>query len=283
MITKNRERSAYSFANINLLGKCNLNCFFCLGKDLESEFSKYDFAHTHFSYFRHLNEFLVKCKDKNIKQIYITGQNVDPLQYDFLNEFRQHLQSRGFYVGLRTNGILACTNMDIINKFTTCTGDAVGYTLLTLDWCKMFLMTKTKFTPNWLYIFNYTKVPFRVSIVVTKYNCKDIMRLIQFISCFSFNENLKYIQLRRICTDVREEQLQEHIHAFDEAKIFLENKYPLAGTYETAPRYKIFGTEVILWETTATTANSMNYFCNGVISDEYFIIEGYLKNLSRIL
>jgi len=27
-----------------------------------------------------------------------------------------------------------------------------------------------------------------------------------------------------------------------------------------------------------TTANSLNYFVNGVVSDEYFIIEGYEKN-----
>lgn len=37
--TKNRERDDFSFANINLLGKCNVDCFFCLGKDIENELS----------------------------------------------------------------------------------------------------------------------------------------------------------------------------------------------------------------------------------------------------
>ena len=36
------ERSPYSFANINFLGKCNLDCDFCLGKDLEDEFNRYN-------------------------------------------------------------------------------------------------------------------------------------------------------------------------------------------------------------------------------------------------
>ena len=33
-IVKNRNRNAYTFANINLLGHCNANCYFCLGKDI---------------------------------------------------------------------------------------------------------------------------------------------------------------------------------------------------------------------------------------------------------
>ena len=36
-ITKNRNRKEYSFANINLLGNCNANCYFCLGKDIQEE------------------------------------------------------------------------------------------------------------------------------------------------------------------------------------------------------------------------------------------------------
>ena len=33
-ISKNRCREKYTFANINLLGACNANCYFCLGKDI---------------------------------------------------------------------------------------------------------------------------------------------------------------------------------------------------------------------------------------------------------
>ena len=44
---KVRVRSPYSFANINLLGKCNVDCYFCLGKDLEKEFDKYQTLQRH--------------------------------------------------------------------------------------------------------------------------------------------------------------------------------------------------------------------------------------------
>ena len=37
MIIKNRNRQVPTFANINLLGKCNADCYFCLGKDIKSE------------------------------------------------------------------------------------------------------------------------------------------------------------------------------------------------------------------------------------------------------
>ena len=42
LIEKRRQRSRYSFANLNFLGRCNLDCFFCLGKDLPDEFGGQD-------------------------------------------------------------------------------------------------------------------------------------------------------------------------------------------------------------------------------------------------
>jgi hypothetical protein len=35
LFTKNRTRELPTFANINLLGKCNVDCYFCLGKDIQ--------------------------------------------------------------------------------------------------------------------------------------------------------------------------------------------------------------------------------------------------------
>jgi len=46
---KNRTRDKYTFANINLLGKCNVDCFFCLGKDIEQLLSQQSQMKDHFS------------------------------------------------------------------------------------------------------------------------------------------------------------------------------------------------------------------------------------------
>jgi hypothetical protein len=57
------------------------------------------------------------------------------------------------------------------------------------------------------------------------------------------------------------------------------NKNISTTEYENAKIIKgVYPIDVVFWETVSTTANSMNYFTNGVISTEYFIIEGYLKN-----
>lgn len=45
-----------------------------------------------------------------------------------------------------------------------------------------------------------------------------------------------------------------------------------------AERYQLYGKEVCFWRTVETCANSINYFTDGTISEEYFVVEGYMKN-----
>ena len=46
--SKNREREKnYEFANINLLGKCNVDCYFCLGKDIDDLLSLHNQTGVH--------------------------------------------------------------------------------------------------------------------------------------------------------------------------------------------------------------------------------------------
>jgi hypothetical protein len=53
------------------------------------------------------------------------------------------------------------------------------------------------------------------------------------------------------------------------------------GDYCLGEKFFYNGTEIIFWRTTETNVNSLNYFTDGVISDEYFIVEGYLKNYHK--
>jgi len=45
---------------------------------------------------------------------------------------------------------------------------------------------------------------------------------------------------------------------------------------EYAEIYDVYGQDVVFWRTIKTSANSINYFTDGTISEKYFIIEGYL-------
>lgn len=276
-IEMKKIRSDYSFANINFLGKCNLDCNFCLGKDLENEFNTYNHMDTHYLLFKDLNDFLCLCWNNGIRQLYLTGQNTDPLLYPYLDDFIKYLKKWGFFVGIRTNGLLAQAKMEIVNTCNTCKGDAVAYTLLTLDREDMRKMTNVGKIPDWDYIFTHTTVPYRVSIMVTDTNFPYIFSLIGFISAYKFrNNNLRYIQLRRVSTEYRKLEMKENIIAFKSVED--QFKYiKIKKSYENANIYELGGVDVVLWKTVDTTANSMNYFTNGVISDEYYIIKGYEK------
>jgi molybdenum cofactor biosynthesis enzyme MoaA len=277
-IQKNYNKSNYSFANINFLGKCNADCYFCLGKDLEQEFSHYNDLHTPVHELRNLESFLQLCKEQSVKNIYITGQNTDSLLYRHLNELICHLQDEwGFRAGLRTNALLAKSKIETINRCDK----SISYTILTQRPEIMQKLTGTRVIPDFDYIFNHVTIPQRVATVVTQHNADEILDLIRFVSKYP---QVQYFQVRRVSTDTRFEQLKDDIAAFD---ALLENvirpHFLQTGEFELAPLFDIHGVEVSFWKTVETTANSLNYFSNGVISDEYFIIEGYNKHRDDFL
>jgi len=67
IINKNREREDFSFANINLLGRCNANCYFCLGKDIKTELEGKNQMTVPFQNWKNFDKFLTMCKEKGVK------------------------------------------------------------------------------------------------------------------------------------------------------------------------------------------------------------------------
>jgi hypothetical protein len=49
---------------------------------------------------------------------------------------------------------------------------------------------------------------------------------------------------------------------------------------EDAPQYLWAGKKVSIWRTVGTSVNSLNYFTDGTLSNQYFVIEGYSKENS---
>jgi len=48
--------------------------------------------------------------------------------------------------------------------------------------------------------------------------------------------------------------------------------------WSDADVFNIYGMDVCFWRTVKTSVNSFNYFTDGTVSQEYFVVEGYLKN-----
>ena len=276
---KNRTRAAPLFANINLLGKCNADCFFCLGKDLPEQFNKHNQLRVHFGRWANFKDFIQALHGNNIKRVYITGQNCDSLQYQYLGPLIDYLHKDGFGVGLRTNGYLALKKMNIINKCDL----SVGYTINSLaydtTWWPGYtsktnwLIMGIKKIPNWKRILKETTNP-RVQIVINRHNGRQFLKIVKYVSEFP---NVKYIQARRISTDTRQEYLLPDIEEYERVYSLIANEFKQIGEFYTAEIYDIYGKNVCFWRTVKTTVNSFNYFTDGTISKEYFIIEGYLK------
>ena len=117
-----------------------------------------------------------------------------------------------------------------------------------------------------------------MATVVTPHNMDEVIDLIKYTSR---HPQIRYFQVRRISTDTRFEELKEDIASFEVLEKKIKNRFKKIKEYELAPIYDIFGVQTVFWKTIATSANSLNYFSNGVVSDEYFIIEGYLKNKNQ--
>jgi molybdenum cofactor biosynthesis enzyme MoaA len=275
---KNRKRDPYTFANINLIGRCNVDCFFCLGKDIQKELAPHNQLCVHFSEWKNFKLFLQRCKDYRIEKIYLTGQNTDSLQYHYVDELVDYLHKEKFKVGLRTNGYEALhphkdhgwSVRDVINKCEL----SVGYSIHSLDPLTNWMIMKRKHLPDWDNILTNTKNP-RVSIVLNRCNKSEFFKLLRFLQQYP---NIKYIQVRRISTDKRVTELTPDMIAYEEVYSQVRNTFPqVALLWKDAEVYEIFGQQVVFWRTVKTTVNSMNYFTDGTVSDMYFVVEGYLK------
>lgn len=273
-ITKNRNREKPDFANINLLGQCNVNCYFCLGKDIQKELSGKNQLTTHFSQWKNFELFLNDCKENGIKKLYMTGQTADGLQYKYLEEIVDYLQDQGFIVGVRTNGMLAKKKIDIINKMKS----GIGYSIHTINPETNKKIMGTDKIPDWEYLLNNSGDNVRVSIVLNKHNKDEFYELLDYLSGF---DKINYIQVRRISTDTRYDLLKEDVTLYEDVFNEFKQKFNQFGQFYNAEQYNYKGKEVDFWRTVETSINSFNYFTDGVISKEYFIVEGYLNNLKK--
>jgi len=131
---------------------------------------------------------------------------------------------------------------------------------------------KTPIVPDWDWILRNTTAKMRVAIVVTRYNHHEVLDIIKFLSNYP---NVEYVQVRKICTDNRYTELEEDMILFEQLEEQIKHQFMKIKEFESANSYMIYGKEVSFWRTVGTSVNSINYFTNGVLSDDYFVIEGY--------
>ena len=270
LFAKNREGEAPSFANINLLGKCNIRCYFCLGRDIEAELAGQNQLWTHYLDWSRFEEFLERCQDSGIRKLYITGQNTDSLLYGYLSELIDHLHRRGFGVGLRTNGHLALKRMHVINQCDL----SAGYSIHTLKPHVSMTMMDTRTIPAGKR--SSTRPNGRGSRLSSHDSTtRKSLTLSTSAPASSTCGTSKCVGSR---TDRRQAVLADDAVAYENLYAYVKHRYPVEETlWGNADVFRISGVPVCFWRTVKTSIGSFNYFTDGTISDEYFVVEGYLK------
>lgn len=267
---KNTNREAkYSFANINLIGKCNANCYFCLGKDIDDILSKQNQMGMHFAEWKNLDKYLDLCASYGVEKVYLTGENTDPLIYKYLQELINYIQDKGFKVGIRNNGYLAPKKIDTINSCL----EEIGYSVNAISEEANMQVMGRRDIPKWDEIIPKTNNP-RTSIIVSRYNVHEFFDIVKYLSKF---DNIRYVQARCIVSETRNDQMIPDQEAFMALLDEVDKKYTCVDTFHGARIYEIHGMRVSFWKNWDTNINSLNYFSDGTINEGYFIIGGYLE------
>jgi molybdenum cofactor biosynthesis enzyme MoaA len=272
------------YCNINIIGPCNYGCYYCIGKELNEQVCGVNHLSVHWNNWPNFDRFLDTIQADGVEQVFLTGLNTDPLLYQYPDSLVEHLQGRGLYVGLRTNGLLAYPHRALINRCTAPEGGvAVAYSMTNpIDPIYHKRITRTEAAPDWGQIFQMTKVPYRVGLVLSEYNARhfwDILGMIQAKGSPAYVVVCKVSAIERT--------FQADWDAFDTLLSQIRKKhYPveeyggsetfLLRHYENLPPVR-----VNFWEKSTSERRSWNYYTDGVFSDEYMIIEGYLKGQSN--
>lgn len=252
------------YGEILFVGQCNFKCFYCLGHEMPDS-TKYNTLNTHFQEWPNFGKWLYKLQRHDVKTIYLSSTNSEPLLYTYLSELIDFLQELGFKVGIRTNASLDTLVCDKCKE-------EISLSLQSLNPDTFEKITGVPLTFDFLKNLNQlTSDNIRVSIVVNRYNYNEIFDMLHQLKKY----NLRYVQLRQ-CYKYYETDIQLDIDAFN----FVVKKlkiYPIKGNFNESIIYDVDGLAVSVWETVfkKSSISSSNYWTNGVITNNNLLVEGY--------
>lgn len=260
------------YGEILFVGQCNLKCFYCLGHEMHDS-TKENTLNIHFSKWPNFEKWLTELDEHNVKKMYLSSTNSEPLIYAYISELIDYLQDRGFKVGIRTNGSV---NTSVCSKCK----EEVSLSLQSLN---PDTFAKIANVPlNFDFLENLRIIDndnIRVTIVVNRYNYKEIFDMLNVLEHF----DLRYVQLRK-CYKYYDVDITPDVEAFEEVMTELK-KYPVKGNFNESIIYNVNGLSVSVWETVfkKESISSSNYWTNGVITHNNLLVEGYEDGRNDIL
>ena len=182
------KRQEKSFANLNLVGPCNLACKFCVST-LASDIHQLrgNCLNTPVENLPQISSFFQKLQEDNIDWVMLTGLNTDPLLYDDLEYLVEVIHNYSLKCALRSNGYLFFEKKEIINKM-----DKISYSISTLNPRTAKDLIGTDAIPNWAKIFKETCPPVKINTVICPENVAEINSMLDFFSA----QKVKRVALR---------------------------------------------------------------------------------------
>lgn len=262
------------YGEILFLGNCNYNCYYCLKQEMNNlKEKKENHLNVHFSEWNNFEKYIEELHNHNIEKIYLSSTCTDPLLYKYLDELIDYLQKEKFKVGLRSNGCLSIEKFSTILKFN----GSISFSFNSFDKNTNKIITGSDYIPDYDKLLNSLEKEnkkCRISIVINKYNYKEIPDMIDKLSKYS--NSITYIQLRKVYKYYNKIE-KEEIDAFEYIKNWLLKETKLKKMYYESKVYDYNGVEVSLWENVFDINNiqSINYFTNGLISNYNLLIPIY--------
>ena len=246
------------FANIHFSGRCNRNCYFCIGQFMQALEPFNNLSKEHLDGFE---EFLDKCKSRSITEVALTGSNTDPLLYKFIPQLKDKLQKSLDLQMFRvtTNGVRVLNNLDTWKLF-----DFASITFCSFD--KQVNQEMMGGEPvNIQKIIEHTPFDFRINVLLsTKNVCNnDLMLTIDKLIA----AGTKKINLRE---PYGQPNMRQALITFLQQNS-LKFSHKIFGN--DALIYK--GCEICYWDVHFTEVESVNLYANGRVSDDYPITRGH--------
>ena len=271
-----------TYGEINFVGKCRYNCFYCLSNQMDQlrkdTVSGPDHMSTHFSEWKGFGEYTNKLKERGLKKIFLSSTNTDPLDYKYFGDLVSYLQDDlGFSIGIRTSGYLLGNNIDPVSRMK----NEISFSINSFDRNTFKKITGSDQFVDTDAIFNFIEKygeerNIRVSIVITKYNVEDANKLIDEIRDRKLK--VRYVQLRKVYRRVPIDG-DENQMIFDRIKKDFSSKYRKVGGYFESDMFDVNGVTVSFWEDVFCIKNvkSVNYWINGVETENSLLVDGYVE------
>lgn len=235
----------YDFANILLSGRCNLRCPRCIGRSLPVRLQPDNLRRFPLP---GLDRFIAAVQAAGIKQVTLTGSNTDPQLYRHEARLLRQLRRRlpGVALSLHTNGLMAGRRPQVFNSYDRAT---VSVPSLEVETCRV--MTGGGRPLDLERIVSISRIPLKVSILVSEHNVAEIPRILQ--RCRALG--LRRVSLRLPYGETRDRGL-------------LRGHAP-ARWFRGLPVFDLAGLEVTIWDFSRVALRCLNLFGDGTISADY--------------